>query len=384
MKKSEPKEKIVLSLSENYLEHWTVFDALRELYQNAFDRDRTDPEAPLINTAEFTDNKMVNMEIGNYNTALERRTLILGETSKKDDSSTVGKFGEGYKLALLVLLRNGIGVEISTGNERWVALLEDNEQFKTKMLTIHVWDQEETKDLSFHVLGIPKNIYHAYSQYNLRLQPNLQKKVFDRCEILLDQRNKGKVFIGGLYVCDYPKKALYGYNFAPDVFPLGRDRRIIDGFNLSWESSRALVDLEMEDVDMIQNISENIKDAPDSKYIGSFSRSSTVLTSVLWEKFIKEYPDSIPVPSSSDIKSMQSKYVGIKCVVIDEHIWEIIRDSEDYKKALDSYEEKPPRKKPVEIVNSFYDEYCDDMSDHVKQKFAEIIMAESVDWINGN
>ena len=53
MKKIEPKEKIVLPLSENYLEHWTVYDALRELYQNAFDREIVESEAALINSAEF-------------------------------------------------------------------------------------------------------------------------------------------------------------------------------------------------------------------------------------------------------------------------------------------------------------------------------------------
>lgn len=379
---TKPKEIITLSLSENYLEHWNVFDALRELYQNSFDREIVEPKALLINSAEFSDNKMVHMTIGNRISSLERRTLILGETSKKDDKATVGKFGEGYKLALLVLLRNGIGVEISTGNELWVASLEYNDQFKTKMLTIRIWDKEDSTDLFFHILGIPKSIYHSYTQYNLRLQANVQKKEFDRCDLLMDKRNKGKVFIGGLYVCEYPKKALYGYNFKPDVFPLGRDRRIIDGFNLSWESSRAFVDLQVEDIDIIQNISEHIHEAPDSRYIGSFSKSTPILTSKLWDNFILEYPDSIPVMSSSHIKIMQSRYVGIKCVVIDENIYAIISDSDQYRKALDSYEEKPPRMKPMEVINSFYDSHCEEMSDHLKNKFAEVIMAESVNWIN--
>lgn len=378
----KPKETIVLSLSENYLSHWTIFDALRELYQNSFDRKEENPECPLINEVNLENKNEIMLRIGNYYTELPRRTLILGETSKSESKKTIGKFGEGYKLAMLVLLRNGISVDVYTGSERWEATLEYNKQFETKMLTLKIWDFEPQENLVFKITGLPKSAYHSYTQYNLALQPNSKKKRHGKCDILLDKRNRGKVFVGGLYVCDYPGKSLYGYNFDPDVFPLGRDRNIINGFDLNWESSRALIKTKVEDIEMLENLAENTGNTDDTRHISSFSKSTDALTTVLWDKYIKEYPDTIPVASQSSIKAMQQKYIGIQCVVISENILGIIKDSEGYRAALESYEEKPPRLSPMEVVSFFYDNYHDEMSDILKQKYAETILSESVDWIN--
>lgn len=76
----------------------------------------------------------------------------------------------------------------------------------------------------------------------------------------------------------------------------------------------------------------------------------------------------------------QNRYVGIQCIIIAENIFGIIRDSEGYKEALESYEEKPPRMSPMEVVSFFYDNHSDEMSDSLKQKYAEVILAEAVDW----
>ena len=46
--------------------------------------------------------------------------MVLGSTSKAGRADDVGSFGEGYKIALLVLTRNGYDVKVLNGNKQWV------------------------------------------------------------------------------------------------------------------------------------------------------------------------------------------------------------------------------------------------------------------------
>ena len=48
--------------------------------------------------------------------------LVLGETTKYDNENQIGKYGEGLKLALLVLVRNGHQLEIKTQEQIWTPL----------------------------------------------------------------------------------------------------------------------------------------------------------------------------------------------------------------------------------------------------------------------
>lgn len=373
-------EKIVLTLSENYLKHWTVYDALRELYQNAFDRERECPEAAAISDMH-NDGENVTLIIGNRKTVLDRKTLILGETSKEDRADSIGKFGEGYKLALLVLARNGIEVVIRTGEEAWEASLEENTTFGARMLTINVMEALVYEDLHFEIRGLKKSLYHSYTQYNLRLQGARIDRIHSgKCELLREKRNRGKVFVGDLYVCDYSGKSLYGYNFEPGVFNLGRDRNIINGFELNWESSRAIIRSNIEDAEMLQEIAGSMTEAEDTRHLDSFVESTSALTGVLWDNFRKEYPEEIPVTSEYEAKTIQAKYIGIRTVVMEDLVCNILKKSENYKKSLQSHEERPPRRKPIEIVSQFYEEHSEEMGHKLKQAYSEIILAEAIHW----
>ena len=85
-------------ISKQYVPEWTVKDALRELLQNSLD-------AGLI---AYTATHITNQG------TLELKHLLLGCTAKAGDDTKLGQFGEGLKIALLVLLRNGITATIST------------------------------------------------------------------------------------------------------------------------------------------------------------------------------------------------------------------------------------------------------------------------------
>ena len=96
-----------LPIAINYVHNWTVEDAIREILQNAIDSS-TDGHKLSITYS----NGMLG--ITNMGINLDISSLVLGSTSKTDHTKYIGTYGEGYKLALVVLLRNNLGVTIHT------------------------------------------------------------------------------------------------------------------------------------------------------------------------------------------------------------------------------------------------------------------------------
>lgn len=60
------KERIELSISSSYLEHWTIYDALRELFQNSFDRSKEDETTGWFKDVEPSDSGYINLQPSTY------------------------------------------------------------------------------------------------------------------------------------------------------------------------------------------------------------------------------------------------------------------------------------------------------------------------------
>lgn len=93
-----------LSLTPNYVSDWTFNDALRELIQNGIDQETIRPDNKF--SIDYDEGKEV-IRLVNKNAKLKISTLLLGKSNKSNDEDTVGQFGEGYKIAALVLNRLG-------------------------------------------------------------------------------------------------------------------------------------------------------------------------------------------------------------------------------------------------------------------------------------
>jgi hypothetical protein len=326
---------------------------------------------------------LVILNIGNENTRLERSCLLLGKTSKADNPNTIGQFGEGFKLALLVLTRLGYSVQVETGTEVWTPSFEYSETYQAEVLSIDIKETEAFNvDTLVFCITLPSEEYEEYRQYNLRLQDEVDKYESHRCEVLFDTMNRGKVFVGDLYVCKATTGILYGYNFEPEVFPLGRDRKAIDGFDLAWKASQALVDLAENDVNrMHEMMSQREKGKlPDGDYMSSFAYSSSSVVSLLWTQFQEEYPDCIPVANTTDLTAKQKEYKGFKGVVVGQESFDFLCKSEKYEEAMKSLSFREKELTPEEVVQSFFDGVKDQLSPEVQQKFIEDLMVEARKW----
>lgn len=227
-----------LPIAVNYVHNWTVEDAVREILQNAIDSN-TDGHKLSITYS----NGMLG--ISNVGVNLDISSLVLGSTHKTDHTKYIGTYGEGYKLALVVLLRNNLGVTIYTKGQMWVPSFKKSTKFKIETLHIEVipvdinWDQ-----IAFEISGLDVDTFHKLRENSLVMTKELGYSIGNIIEteygdILLDQRYKSKMFVNGLYVqTDYSFN--YGYNFKPEFLPLDRDRKAISYYKARELTAKAL------------------------------------------------------------------------------------------------------------------------------------------------
>ena len=215
-----------LSLSPEYVHTWTLWEAIRELLQNVQDN-------PAETIFTFDEGQEIpdqgDLRIGNKDTTIAPRTLLLGVSTKRNDENLIGEFGEGYKLSLLVLTRLGYPVTILNGPLLWKPRFADSEKFGEKILMIDEYPGDsDNKDFVVIVHGLDKSELQMIQQNYLPGDHSTR--------ILLDNEQKGRIFVGGLFVKQIDKLT-YGYNFSPVVLKLGRDRNMVSDFDVSWQTS---------------------------------------------------------------------------------------------------------------------------------------------------
>src|SRR5574343_699269 len=143
--------RIELTIKVTYLPNWGAYEGLRELIQNARDAE-VEHNAPM--TVTFQSGKVV---ITNVGSTLDKRDLLLGQTTKVGRSDLIGKFGEGLKLGVLALVRAGHAVRIVTGNESWIPVIEESETFKEPVLVFKTRALQGTHNrVSIEIDGISR------------------------------------------------------------------------------------------------------------------------------------------------------------------------------------------------------------------------------------
>lgn len=188
-------KKYELSLSRNYVSGWGIEEAIRELLQNAKDSNGED----IIDI----DKSSGTITITNKSTSIPSSTLLLGNTSKRDDLDKIGQFGEGYKLALLVLLRDDKEVFIKNGNKNWIPSFEYSDNFECEVLCITEtagngndltfeisgFDSSELDELENEFLGLNGQAYNS-------IQTSYGEIALDKEKMMPGQENFNRMFSG--------------------------------------------------------------------------------------------------------------------------------------------------------------------------------------------
>lgn len=258
-----------LSISRNYVSNWTKKEAIREILQNAIDQGDM--------SVSYKDSVITISSSGH----LDASTLVLGNTSKFDDKTQIGKYGEGYKLAMLVLLREGHSVTVTNGEEVWTPYFSMSDSFNMEVLKVDIEDGDFDDGVSFIVTGVNQSDYSELK----RLFPCIEEDYGESVDsgygqILMDSRFSGKIFVGGLYV-QSDSAFKYGYNFKTEVVDLDRDRKAINYWTLRKLTACSLITADNCNARIFKAISNSCTDA--KEIIEVLDEAS--------KEFVKEYRD---------------------------------------------------------------------------------------------
>lgn len=284
-----------LPLSKDYVRHWGMAEAVRELIQNALDS-----ESPF--EYEFAEGTLY---IISRFASLTPKTLLLGSTSKAGKKDAIGSFGEGYKIALLVLTREGYPVKIHNGERTWVPSFVHSTLFDAEMLCITDLPSDRRREgLVFEVQGLSASDIDAIKASCLHMQDSIGA-VTTTSKGLILREQPGKLYVGGLYICD--TKLAFGYDIKPEFLRLERDRQTVSTFDLQWLTKDMWFETERWD-----EIAE-LLDAktPDLEY--AEHGAPEMVKEACYRHFCKKNPGKVMVKDQSELQRLVEK--GMKDVV---------------------------------------------------------------------
>lgn len=184
--------------------------------------------------------------------------LSLGVSEKRNEEKFAGTHGEGFKLAALVLSRNGRGMRITSssfywnfgfrGSSRTTLSCRLSQVKRTKLeslkkryvtqssrsnfkrgLTSNMWEDVSitiSKARGDNGVAISEEEFNGWAQVTLELNPPTPDKIIHtECgDLILDSRFKGLMYLKGLQIAGHETQYVYGYNFTRGTINRDRDR----------------------------------------------------------------------------------------------------------------------------------------------------------------
>lgn len=331
-----------LGMTLNYASSWGVAEGVREFFQNALDEEKENPEN--VATFNYDAGKGI-ITISNAKSKLTPKTLLMGSTSKSGNSELIGEHGEGYKVATVVLVRNGVQVNIynNESNEVWESRVIHSKRYDTDIVCFDIRKDIFNKEdnLVIELVGITPEMFSDIQRKNLWLQGDLgEVKKGDCGTLLLDPKYEGDIYVEGLYICNKPILS-WGYNLNANMIKLDRDRSLVDGFDLQFTVAEVIAKLHDP-----QFIIDNLH-APDMRYISCYKgyvdnkvasaekdASSKDLSDWALERFYEAHgADSVPVANSDDFNYYSS--IGANPVMVESQEADLIFSKERKFKSYD-------------------------------------------------
>lgn len=302
-----------LGMALNYASNWGIVDAVREFFQNATDAEIEDPENKMFFTY---DAEKELLAIGNLKSKLTPASLLMGSSSKIGQGATVGEHGEGYKVATVVLMRNGITVSMynNEASEVWTSKIVNSRRYGTEVVVFDIKKEFFNKEnnLVIELKGITESMWEAIVDSNLSLQEIVNCGIGGTKEsvngrVLLEPAYKGKIYVNGMYVCTKEQLAM-GYDFKPGVLKLDRDRQCLDSIDVCTESSKLLAGV--HDAEFLMSV----KNTPDAKFSWIYINTPVPKES---EPDIKETEEFVQEVSDRVYDSLKEEYGEDVVPVID-------------------------------------------------------------------
>lgn len=349
-----------ITISPNYVSNWGINEAIREILQNAIDADKNGYKKSIYYSGD-------TLYINNEGISLSAKDLILGCSSKSDQDGMIGKYGEGFKLALVVLLRKGMNVYVDNNDKLWSPSFKVSEQFGTQVLNIEESDDGRGEGLTFVISPVDQQLYNSLLNYFPCIDESFGNVVnCDNGQILLDKQFKGKMYVEGLYI-QTDDNFQYGYNFNSDVVELDRDRKAINYYELRALTAQSIVTAEECNKEIfdaitkscvdVRDIEEVIDEASESfleEYREQFYEENeleenTLVATESVMKQLEQMDIDVPVVKGTEIQSYLIAKANDKLGIIEE-AKEAIKNKDEKEEAFDDFKNS----KYARLMNWFY------------------------------
>ena len=227
-------KQVKLSITETYVAHWSWWQGVREILQNAVDTKDYD----II----FGED---NLRVISRGGKIPMNALLLGKTTKSSDDTTIGKFGEGMKLGFLVLKRLGAGVVVNNEGDLWSPEMVYDELFEEHVLAVNIEEGCLIATPNTVEIGINNIPAEVIEEIKSKFAPCQNRKV-----VIENARGKAyakdgyhrncRLFVKGIFVTEVPGKFKFDYDFMPQAFVLDRDRDTASTFEVKYEAANLI------------------------------------------------------------------------------------------------------------------------------------------------
>lgn len=259
------------AMTADYRKSWGAIEAVRELVQNCLDN-RDNPS-----TYELSNGIMI---ITTPNYVLPMEVFALGTTTKS--SKDIGGFGEGLKLALLILARLKLAPWVMSGENYFEPYFGPDELLNCDVFKIDVTPNEAATTNTTFCFNFPHQLLDELKQ-KINVFSDDILPLPNTVDIL--ESRPGEIMVNGLFICNNDKFR-YGYNFAPNNIELGCDRQVADTFGIAWATSQAWVDkLDASNKDQLLELL--LSDCVDVAYFDHLvtERKAKLITEAFVERF---------------------------------------------------------------------------------------------------
>lgn len=213
--------KITYPIARNYVEKWTVLDAGREILANALDASGQ--------------NARISYEKGQFvieddGEGISRKHFVIGNSNKEDEQ--IGMFGEGLKLAALVMSREGREMVIETVGYTYWPVLEQSEEFGTEVFSIRYEANARKRGTAVRFKATKRETEKIKALF-ICFQEG-KAPVYSTPEIELYETGngqKGEVYVNGLQTATI--NSIYSYNVKDRNLVASRDRNMVDEAKLN-------------------------------------------------------------------------------------------------------------------------------------------------------
>lgn len=326
-----------LSIARDYVSAWGLAEAVRELIQNALDSD-----SPFDYAFNVEGDGTYSFVLRSEFSRLEARHLLLGVTSKAENEKAIGSFGEGFKIALLVLTRLGYPVVVRNGDKLWTPFFKMSEDFGFETLCIREEPAGIDVGLEFNVRGLTGEDVGLIRRACLKMQGDIGAVTKTRKgEILHDM--PGEIYVGSLFICKV-EGLQCGYNLNPEDITLERDRQTVGDWDLRWLLADIWYVTGKPDV-VAQMIYDGVSDVSHCRY-----NHDALVSKAAYNIFKEKHPGALLAESPAELRRMIED--GLTTTVfVGEGFANTVKRTDEYKADREVIAPAPPT--PYEFLTSW-------------------------------